>query len=124
MKFDLRKDNGIRAKEFFEGEWYKDGVKQLCADGWPTFIVPVNIKAMELLGENAKLETELAELRERCEAYRKAVEIAKIRLDICYGRFKGCHIEGTGTHDVSIKELPAWLNEMSDILAKYKGDKK
>lgn len=46
----------VTPKEFFEGEWYKDGIKQLCADGWPTFVVPVNIQVRNLLEENQKLQ--------------------------------------------------------------------
>ena len=53
----------ISAKDFFEGEWYKDGLKQLCADGWPTFVVPVNIKIRELIEENAKLRAENERLK-------------------------------------------------------------
>lgn len=59
----------ISAKEFFEGEWYKDGLKQLCADGWPTFVVPVNIKIRELIEENAKL-------REERDAYAESMRVA------------------------------------------------
>ena len=50
---------GLTPKEFFESEWYKDGTKQLCADGWPTFVVPVNIKIRELLEQNQDLAEQI-----------------------------------------------------------------
>ena len=50
---------GLTPKEFFESEWYKDGIKQLCADGWPTFVVPVNIKIRELLEQNQDLAEQI-----------------------------------------------------------------
>lgn len=55
---------GLSPKEFFEGEWYKDGSKQLCADGWPTFIVPVNIQIRKLIEENDKLKEYLRQVQE------------------------------------------------------------
>lgn len=50
---------GLTPKEFFESEWYKDGCRQLCADGWPTFIVPVNIQIKKLQSENQGLRAVL-----------------------------------------------------------------
>ena len=29
--------------DFFDSPWFKDATKQLCIDGWPAFIVPLNI---------------------------------------------------------------------------------
>lgn len=104
--------SNVTAKKFFNGEWYKDGVKQLCADGWPTFIVPVNIKVMELLEENSKIEVELAELRERCAEYEKILKSIDTDTEI----------------DEQGREWQMDKDDMRiasrNVLAKYKGDKK
>lgn len=66
----MSESGGVRVltpKQFFESEWYKDGCRQLCADGWPTFIVPVNIQIKKLQSENQGLR----------EAIRSLLEIGK-----------------------------------------------
>ena len=53
---------------FFRTPWFKDAISQLCADGWPTFIVPLNIKinqceeayeALKIENESLKLQVKL-----------------------------------------------------------------
>lgn len=54
---------GLSPQEFFESEWYRDGLKQLCVDGWPTFVIPVNIQVSKLISDYDKLKEENQRLR-------------------------------------------------------------
>lgn len=62
----MEKSN-LTPKEFFESEWYKDGVRQLCFDGWPGFVVPVNIQVKNLIEQNDHLLSKLEEKERECE---------------------------------------------------------
>jgi len=57
------------------------------------------------------------ELRQAASSHtelRAALQLAKTRLQICEGRFRGCN-EGVG-HQVSLAEIPAWIQEMDAAL--------
>ncbi len=73
----------------------------------------INMEVIELVEENTKLETELAELRERCEAYEKV-------LDEC---FKAMHLDYYG-NPVVIADFESEVALIKEVKAKYKGDKK
>lgn len=74
MKTDLRKGkNTLSFKEFFNGEWYKDGIRQLCTDGWPTFVVPVNIRIQEMLDELDQLQAQLTQERESFKNFHRLI---------------------------------------------------
>lgn len=65
-------DDKISHKEFFMGSWYKSGIRDLCTDGWPAFVVPVNMRINKMLNDLDELQTELAQLKEKCEQWEKA----------------------------------------------------
>jgi hypothetical protein len=69
-------------------------------------------KVVESALVKAGAEVEVRELRE-------AFKLAKIRLEICRGRFRACHedTEG-GSHPVSLVELDGWIEEMGGVLAR------
>lgn len=48
----------LTPREFFESEWFKDATQKLCADGWPTFVVPLNVKIREALDAYDRLAEE------------------------------------------------------------------
>ncbi len=56
-----------------------------------------------------KAESEALKLRE-------ALRTAKVRLEICLGRMRAC-AEDPQNHEVSLGEIPAWIEEMSGLLA-------
>ncbi len=60
--------------ELFDTPWFKDATGQLCADGWPAFVVPLNVeirKAKEAyqaaLNKIDKLTAENAEFARKLE---------------------------------------------------------
>ena len=76
---------------FFRTPWFKDAISQLCADGWPTFIVPLNIKINEceeayeaLKKENEALKLQVKLLSEKTfndvQKLKQALEAAKVGL--------------------------------------------
>jgi hypothetical protein len=44
-----------------------------------------------------------------------ALKLAKVRLEICEGRFRGC-TDGDTNHPVSLAEIPAWIADIDDLL--------
>jgi hypothetical protein len=77
-----------------------------------------------LANETRKWIAELAETVDTWAAsrerrYREALRTAKIRLEICLGRMRACKSDpasGSLPHEVSLVEIPAWIEEMSGIL--------
>lgn len=71
--------------DFFESSWFKDATVQLCADGWPTFIVPLNVKIREckesyeqLQKENEKVKNSYSVLRKQLSVDFQYQEIEKL----------------------------------------------
>ena len=40
---------------------------------------------------------------------------ARVRLEICFGRMQACHQKNPEEHQVSMLELPAWIEEMKEL---------
>lgn len=51
-----------------------------------------------------------------------ALITAKTRLSICDGRMKACHAKHPEEHEVSVEEVPLWLDEMREFIARAKGE--
>jgi hypothetical protein len=51
------------------------------------------------------------------ERLKQAIRTARIRLEICQGRMQACHNKNPDEHQVSIEELPAWIEEMKELEA-------
>lgn len=60
--------------DFFQTYWFKDATSQLCADGWPTFVVPLNVKISECKSEYEKLKAENAELKADIESRKESYD--------------------------------------------------
>jgi len=64
MSDTLKKvDEKISHKEFFMGSWYQNGIKDLCTDGWPAFIVPVNMRINKMLNDLTQAQADIEVLR-------------------------------------------------------------
>lgn len=48
--------------ELFDSPWFKDATSQLCADGWPAFIVPLNIGIRQAREAYSALKEEINHL--------------------------------------------------------------
>lgn len=66
--------------ELFDGEWFKDATSQLCADGWPAFIVPLNIGIRKIRESHQELKSALESANAELEAAK--AEIAKLKYDL------------------------------------------
>lgn len=64
----------LKPKDFFNSEWFKDGTKKLCSDGWPTFVVPLNIMVNKMLEENQALQSKLEKAEAEIKRLRNALE--------------------------------------------------
>jgi hypothetical protein len=57
--------------ELFDSPWFKDATKQLCIDGWPTFIVPLNIGIEQAKDAYSALKAECERLTAKIELQRE-----------------------------------------------------
>jgi len=46
---------------------------------------------------------------------KRELRTARVRLEICYGRMQACHLKNEAEHEVSMLELPAWIEEMKEL---------
>lgn len=46
---------------------------------------------------------------------KQAIRTARIRLEICHGRMQACHLKNPDEHQVSMLELPWWIEEMKEL---------
>lgn len=68
------------------------------------------------------LQSELAKERERRESAEKQLRLITVRLDICLGRITACN-DDTRAHQVSVEEIPAWIEEAQEHFKKYEDGK-
>jgi len=100
---------------FFRTPWFKDAILQLCADGWPTFIVPLNIKInqCEEAYEALKIENESLKLQVKLLSEKTFNDVQELQKENAKLRDKLKWIEPS--EDMSLENLVKYYSDHCDM---------